>query len=92
MVIELKIPNNKIQIPAKFEMRISKYQPAAFVSHIVVLFVICYFYLVRLNPNIPPFPPSKGGNPGKSPFEGGFRGMLSSLNNAKFFDSLDLTM
>jgi hypothetical protein len=43
MVIALKIPNNKIQIPAKFEMRSSKYQPAAFVSHIVVLFVICKF-------------------------------------------------
>jgi hypothetical protein len=47
MVIELKIPINKIQIPAKFEMRISKYQPAAFVSPIMVLFVICKFRSLR---------------------------------------------
>jgi len=39
----------------------------------------------------PPLPPFKEGNPGKSPFEGGFRGMLSVLNNANSIDILNLT-
>jgi hypothetical protein len=38
-----------------------------------------------------PLAPLQGGNPEKSPFEGGSRGMLSGLNMVNIYDILNLT-
>jgi len=57
----------------------------------LILFVIFLIVLSQIQAKHPSWPPFKGGNPGKSSFEGGFRGMSMSLIEINIKLVLNLT-